>query len=179
MFYNVHFFIFEHQISFMKNIFFLSVFIVAFSCNKNNHSQTDSTKIIDSINAARTKINDSIRNRNHFENMTGTHIFTHNGISEKGTVIFKKVKDNNDEYEISGEIKSGKNYAKINGLGIRVSPKHFNFTGEITQSIQDYDNGKIYIRKGTKTFLSKDGGKSWRLQDMVNSSGFADYIDIR
>jgi len=59
-----------------------------------------------------------------------------------------------------------------------VSDKHMNFTGSISQSISENENGKIDIRKGTKTFLSKDGGKTWRLQDMVNGSGFVDYIDI-
>jgi len=60
-----------------------------------------------------------------------------------------------------------------------VTAKHINFTGEITQSIADNDNGKTYTRKGTKTFMSKDGGKTYRLQDMVNGSGFVDYIDIQ
>jgi hypothetical protein len=59
-----------------------------------------------------------------------------------------------------------------------VSDKHMNFTGEITESISANDNGKPYTRKGTKTFLSKDGGKTYRLQDMVNGSGFVEYIDI-
>jgi len=167
----------------MKQLYFISVFFLLFACNKKetqqSHASTDSIKIVDSINALRTKINDSIRNRNHFELMTGTHTFTHSEISGKGSVVFKKVEENNDEYEISGEIKSGKNYAKIQGSGIRVSSKHLNFSGEISQSIQNNDNGKMYIRKGTKTFLSKDGGKTWRLQDMVNSSGFVDYIDIK
>lgn len=167
----------------MKKLFFLSVLLILFSCNKKEateiHGTADSTKIIDSINAARTKINDSIRNRNHFENMSGTHTFTHSEIGGKGNAVFKKVEGNHDEYEISGEVKSGKNYAKIKGSGIRVSPKHLNFTGEISQRIQNNENGKVYTRKGTKTFLSKDGGKTWRLQDMVNSSGFVDYIDIK
>ena len=66
----------------------------------------------------------------------------------------------------------------MNGSVKIVSPKHMNFTGEITQKISDNDNGKPYTRKGKKTFMSKDGGKTYRLQDMVNGSGFVDYIDI-
>ena len=168
----------------MKKIFPLLLLAFIISCKKSGTTKTensvDSTKIVDSINAARTKINDSIRNKNRFANMEGNHTFLHNGITNgKGKVTFKKVAGNNDEYEIKGEIKSGKEYVKINGFGIRVSEKHFNFTGEVSQSILQYDNGKIFVRKGTKTFLSKDGGKTWRLQDLVNGSGFVDYIDIR
>ena len=168
----------------MKNILTaLIILLAASSCAKKESvpvtKTTDSTAIIDSINAVRTKINDSIRNRNRFGNMSGTHTFTHNGISGKGKVTFTKMDGNNDEYKINGEVRSGKNYAAINGSGIRVSRKHLNFTGEITQSIGEYNNGKTFTRKGTKTFLSKDGGKTWRLQDMVNSAGFVDYIDIK
>jgi len=59
-----------------------------------------------------------------------------------------------------------------------VSDKHMNFTGTISQSISGNENGKTDLRKGTKTFMSKDEGKTYRLQDMVNGSGFVDYIDI-
>ncbi|WP_346983299.1 hypothetical protein [Chryseobacterium sp. POE27] len=53
-----------------------------------------------------------------------------------------------------------------------------NFSGTLTQSISENDNGKPYVRNKPKTFMSKDGGKTYRLQDMVNGSGFVDYIDI-
>lgn len=167
----------------MKNTIFLSVLLVIFSCNKKetiSSSETtkiDSTKIIDSINVIRNKINDSIRNKNYFDDLSGSHSLTHNAIHQKGFVDFKKV--SGDEYEVNGSIKKESNYLKINGIALRVSDKHFNFTGTIVQSISENDHGKIYTRKGTKTFLSKDGGKTWRLQDMINSSGFVDYIDIK
>ncbi len=170
----------------MKTIYTIVALAFLSSCTKENTSNSeitdksiDSTKIIDSINKARTKINDSIRNTPRFKNLSGTHQLTHNMISGSGKVNFTKIDGNNDEYSIEGEDQSGKNYLKIKGTALRVSEKHFNFYGEITQSIQDYDNGKPYTRKGSKTFLSKDGGKTWRLQDMVNDTGFADYIDIK
>ena len=47
-----------------------------------------------------------------------------------------------------------------------VSEKHMNFTGEIIQKISANDNGKPYTRKGTKTFASKDGGKTFTWQKM-------------
>jgi Mor family transcriptional regulator len=167
----------------MKN--FLSAIAISallISCSKKEtipaSTQTDSTKIVDSINAVRTKINDSIRNKNHFKDFSGNHKFTHNLIQNSGTVDFKKIDGERDHYTISGNIKSGKNSVEIKGFIAVVSDKHMNFTGEITQSISENDNGKPYTRKGTKTFASKDGGRTYRLQDMVNGSGFVDYIDI-
>jgi hypothetical protein len=167
----------------MKN-FLAAIAISALlvSCSKKETTpaskQADSTKIVDSINAVRTKINDSIRNKNQFKDFSGNHKFTHNLIQNSGTVDFKKIDGERDHYTISGNIKSGKNSVEIKGFIAVVSDKHMNFTGEITQSISENDNGKPYTRKGTKTFASKDGGKTYRLQDMVNGSGFVDYIDI-
>lgn len=173
----------------MKN--FLTVIALAtiiISCSKKETQSTDgksdNTAVVDSINAARTKINDSIKAKNsvnRFKDFNGTHKFTYQNDSSpkySGSVKFDKIDGERDHYTISGDIKSGKNNVTIKGFAAVVSDKHLNFTGEITQSIADNDNGKAYTRKGTKTFMSKDGGKTWRLQDMVNGSGFVDYIDI-
>lgn len=167
----------------MKNFLAtIAIAVLIVSCSKKeaipSSVQTDSTKIIDSINAVRTKINDSIRSTNSFKDFSGDHKFTHNLIKNSGTVNFKKIDGEKDHYSISGNIKSGNNSVEIKGFISVISNKHMNFTGEITQSISDNDNGKLYVRKGTKTFASKDGGKTYRLQDMVNGSGFVDYIDI-
>ncbi|WP_407401999.1 hypothetical protein [Chryseobacterium sp.] len=169
----------------MKNI--IGIFItglVIFSCNKktteNTNTKSKEELTTDSINAARNKINDSIKilnNKNRFKDFEGQHQFSHELFKKSGTVSFKKI--GRDEYEISGKAQSGNNEISIDGTGIFVSDKHLNFTGNITQKIGEYDNGKPYVRKGTKTFLSKDGGKTWRLQDMVNDSGFIDHIDIK
>ncbi|MCJ8153593.1 hypothetical protein MKJ01_07425 [Chryseobacterium sp. SSA4.19] len=167
----------------MKN--FLTVLAVTafcISCSKKqstpDSAQTDSTKIIDSINAVRTKINNDIRSKNRFRDFSGTHKFTHNLIKKTGSVNFTKIEDERDHYKVAGDAKSGKDYMHIQGDIKIVSDKHMNFTGNISESISENDNGKPYVRKGTKTFMSKDGGKTYRLQDMVNGSGFVDYIDI-
>ncbi len=167
----------------MKN--FLTAFAVTaliISCSKKEATSvsgaTDSTKIVDSINAARTKINDSIRSTNHFKDFSGPHKLTHNSIKGSGTISFEKIDGERDHYNISGELKSGKNFLEIKGFMAVVSDKHMNFTGTISQSISGNENGKTDLRKGTKTFMSKDGGKTYRLQNMVNGSGFVDYIDI-
>lgn len=167
----------------MKNFLAaIAISVLVVSCSKKEttpaSAQTDSTKIVDSINAVRTKINDSIRNKNQFKDFSGEHQFTHNLIKKPGTINFKKIDGERDHYTISGDVRSGKNYVEIKGFIAVVSGKHMNFTGEITQSISENDNGKSYTRKGTKTFASKDGGKTYRLQDMVNGSGFVDHIDI-
>lgn len=171
--------------NFLTTIALTALFV---SCSKKEtqptQNQSDSTKIIDSINAARTKLNDSIKAKNRenrFKDFNGTHQFTYQNESSpkySGSVKFEKIDGERDHYTISGDIKSGKNNVTIKGFVAVVSNKHMNFTGEITQSIAENDNGKSYTRKGTKTFMSKDGGKTWRLQDMVNGSGFVDYIDI-
>lgn len=168
----------------MKKVSLLFACIIFTACNKPKtqitENKIDSTAIIDSINAMRTQINDSIRNKNRFPLMSGTGILTHDLIKNKGKVSITKVEGNNDEYTIEGSTEFGKNYLKIKGNALRVSNKHFNFTGEITQSIQENDNGKIHTRKGTKTFLSKDNGKTWRLQEKKpNPSGFVDIIEIK
>lgn len=167
----------------MKNFLAAAaVSVLMVSCTKKETSSapnhTDSIKIVDSINAARTKINDSIKSKNRFKDFSGNHKFTHNLIKSPGSVNFEKIKGEADHYNVSGNSTSGKNSLNIKGFIAVVSDKHMNFTGEITQNISENDSGKPYIRKGTKTFMSKDGGKTFRLQDMVNGSGFVDYIDI-
>lgn len=106
--------------------------------------KADSTKIIDSINAVRTKINDSIKaknSENRFKNLEGDHPFTHHLIKTTGTVNFKRM--GRDNYDVSGKIQSGRESVTIKGTAVVVSPKHMNFTGEITQTIQANDHGKL------------------------------------
>lgn len=168
----------------MKNIILIcSAAITLTCCNKKETSTTekkvDSTKIVDSINAARTKINDSIKSENRFRDLTGNHKFSYQSQNLKaisGTVDFQKIAGERDNYNIEGSISDGNNSVKIKGFAQAVSDRHINFTGEITQKIS---GEKLYTRKGTKTFQSKDGGKTYRLQDMVNGAGFVDYIDIQ
>jgi len=174
----------------MRNVLAIAISgIFLLSCSKKETTVTDnkqdSTKIMDSINAARTKINDSImakKSENHFKDFSGSHKFTYrNDTSPEyaGSVKFDKIEGERDNYNVSGSITSGNNSVTIKGFVQVVSKKHMNFTGEITQKIAENNNGKPYSRKGTKTFMSKDGGKTYRLQDMVNSEGFVDYIDIQ
>lgn len=156
------------------------ILLSVISCKKSAETITpkiDSAKIIDSINAARTKINDSILSHHRFQNLEGAHSLTHDMIPGKGRIKFVKI--GRDEYKISGEIKNAKDYMRIEGTGAMHSERNFSFVGTIKQSLQDNDNGKLDVRSGRKTFLSKDGGKSFRLQQSINSSGFSDQIYIK
>ena len=150
------------------------------SCKKSAETKTpkvDSTKIIDSINVARTKINDSILSSRTFKDLSGTHTLTHDQVSGAGKISFTKI--GQDEYKISGGNKAGSNFVKIEGNARMTSPKNLKFDGTITQSIFDYDNGKLDVRKGKRNFSTKDGGKTFKLYESVNNAGFADKIMIK
>ena len=166
----------------MNKILILLFTSALFSCTKKephlNTTKSDSTKIIESINVVRMKINDSIRlknNQNIFADLSGTHVL--NFSSDESPAINGKVnfeKTGRDLYTISGSGKSGQNTVKIEGIINRVSAKHLNFEGKIIQNI----NGKTYTRTKKTTFLDEGKGNFWRLQDKINGSGFVEYIDI-
>ena len=164
----------------MKNLLPIVILLSVFSCKKSeetNSPKVDSTKIIDSINIARTKINDSILSSRAFKDLSGTHTLTHDQVNGAGKITFTKI--GQDEYKIYGEDKSGSNFVKIEGTARMTSPKNLKFDGTITQSISDYDNGKLDVRKGKRNFSTKDGGKTFKLYESVNNAGFGDKILIK
>lgn len=165
----------------MKKFILLSSAIFLFSCSKkeSGFSQTisDSTKIIESLNLERTKINERIRlknNRNIFADLSGTHSLKFS--SDEGTINGKInfEKTGRDLYKVSGSGKSGQNIINIEGTINRVSGRHLNFEGKIIQNI----NGKNFTRNKKTTFLDEGKGNYWRLQDKINGAGFVEYIDI-
>lgn len=166
----------------MKKLIPIIIFAALISCKKTTTSENNELKDtlakIDSINAARTKYNDSIKtlnDKNRFADISGTHALKYlsdDGVSLNGGINFNK--SGRDSYEVSGNAKSGSNTLKIKGNIKRVSEKHLNFEGEISQNI----NGSAYKRTKKTTFLDEGKGKFWRLQDKVNGDGFVDYIDI-
>ena len=165
----------------MKKFILLFSAIFLFSCSKkeSGFSQTisDSTKIIESLNLERTKINDSIRlknNRNIFADLSGTHSLKFS--SDEGTINGKInfEKTGRDLYKVSGSGKSAQNIINIEGTINRVSGRHLNFEGKIIQNI----NGTTFTRTKKTTFLDEGKGNYWRLQDKINGSGFVEYIDI-
>ena len=165
----------------MKKFILLSSAIFLFSCSKkeSGFSQTisDSTKIIESLNLERTKINERIRlknNRNIFADLSGTHSLKFS--SDEGTINGKInfEKTGRDLYKVSGSGKSEQNIINIEGTINRVSGRHLNFEGKIIQNI----NGTTFTRTKKTTFLDEGKGNYWRLQDKINGSGFVEYIDI-
>ena len=165
----------------MKKFILLSSAIFLFSCSKKESglSQTisDSTKIIESLNLERAKINERIRlknNRNIFADLSGTHSLKFS--SDEGTINGKInfEKTGRDLYKVSGSGKSAQNIINIDGTINRVSGRHLNFEGKIIQNI----NGTTFTRTKKTTFLDEGKGSYWRLQDKINGSGFVEYIDI-
>lgn len=164
----------------MRKLIPVIILLSIFSCKKSEETITpkvDSVKIIDSINAVRTKINDSIRVSQGYKDLSGTHTLTHDMVEGQGEITFTKI--GQDEYQVKGSNAVGKNFVDIEGTARMTSPKNLKFTGTITQSILDYDNGKLDVRKGKRNFSTKDGGKTFKLYESVNNAGFADKITIK
>ena len=167
----------------MKNLIPFFVLLFLFSCQKEstyqNNLASEETMRIDSINAARIKINEAVKaknSKNLFQDISGTHRLTHNSIANSGEIVLKKI--GRDLYHVSGGAKAGKDYVKIEGELNRVSQDYLNFDGQITQSIAENENGKIDVRKKKTSFAKKGNAKYLRLQNMTNSQGFIDYIDL-
>ncbi len=165
----------------MKKILIPVVLITLFSCKKN--VETTETKMadtlakIDSINAARTKYNDSIKilnDKNRFADLSGTHQLSYTGDNAKFSGTVEMSKTGQDEYDVKGSASSSANRLNLDGKIKRVSAKHLNFEGKISQKI----GGSSYTRTRKTTFLDEGKGNYWRLQDKVNGDGFIEYIDI-
>lgn len=167
----------------MKNLpLILLSSLLLISCGKSSEEKAakkkaDTLRVIDSINQARTKYNDSIRilnNKNRFGDLSGKHTisFKSDDADFKGNVNFNKI--GQDLYDVSGNAKSGNNSLIINGEIKRVSDIHLNFDGKIVQNI----NGVPFTRSEKTTFRDEKKGAFWRLQNKVNGDGFVEYIDI-
>jgi hypothetical protein len=158
----------------MKKKFYLCFFIAFISCNKNSSLNNKRTEI-DSLNEITEKKNDSItkiNNKDFYADWSGKHKLTHNSISKTGEISFIKI--GKDNYQVSGNITSGKNNLKITGTMKLISDDYMNLDGKIIQNIQQ--DGAEFTRKENNTF--KKEGKYWRLQNKLNGAGFVDYIDI-
>ena len=166
----------------MKQTFLIISILSILSCSKKEIENTTvisaENKKIESINVERQKLNERIAIKNQqnvLKDLSGKHQlkFTSDETSAfTGSVNFEN--KGRDLYEISGNAKSGKNSLEIKGTIKKVTEKHLNFDGEITQKI----NGTLYKRTNKTTFFDEGKGNFWRLQNKINSSGFVDYIDI-
>ena len=166
----------------MKQTFLIISVLSILSCSKkeidNSTVISAENKKIESINVEREKLNERIAIKNQqnvLKDLSGKHQlkFTSDETSAfTGSVNFEN--KGRDLYDISGNAKSGKNTLEIKGTIKKVTEKHLNFDGEITQKI----NGTLYKRTNKTTFFDEGKGNFWRLQNKINSSGFVDYIDI-
>ena len=172
----------ENSIIKMKQAILIISALSILSCSKKEIENTDITspenKKIESLNIERQKLNENIAIKNQqnvLKDLSGKHqlkFTSDEAAGFSGTVNFENT--GRDLYEISGNAKSGKNTLAINGTIKKVTEKHLNFDGEITQKI----NGTVYKRTSKTTFFNEGKGNFWRLQNKINSSGFVDYIDI-
>lgn len=161
-----------------KLILLLSLSLI--SCNKNiekyeQKKLADTLRVIDSINAARTIYNDSIRalnSQNRYRDLTGRYRFTHSEIPASGTVHF--IKNGRDQYKVSGKASSGNDFVEINGDLKVVTMQYLNFEGVIKQKI----NGTAFRRTSKTSFKDEKKGPYWRLQNKKGGEGFVEFIDI-
>lgn len=166
----------------MKKMILVLVVLNLWSCNKNSENNLSDyaleLKKVESINTVRQKLNDSItikNKQNVFKALTGEHQLkysTRESVSFSGKINFQQI--GRDLYSVSGSANSGKKNLNIKGEIKRVSDKHLNFEGEISQRI----NGATDKRTQKTTFFDEGQGNFWRLQSKVNGSGFVDHIDI-
>lgn len=166
----------------MKKTILLTAGLSIISCSQKETENTATTsaenKKIESLNIERQKLNDSIAIRNQqniLKDISGPHQLKFSSDETSvfsGTVNFEN--KGRDLYEISGAAKSGNNSVELKGTVKKVTEKHLNFDGEITQKI----NGTFYKRTKKTTFSDEGKGNFWRLQNKINPSGFVDYVDI-
>lgn len=166
----------------MKQTFLIISLLSILSCSKkeidNSTVISAENKKIESINVERQKLNESIAIKNQqnvLKDLSGKHQLKFSSDETSaftGSVNFEN--KGRDLYVISGNANSGKNSLEIRGTIKKVTEKHLNFDGEITQEI----NGTLYKRTKETTFFNEGKGNFWRLQNKINFSGFVDYIDI-
>ena len=114
----------------------------------------------------------------------GTHMFTVQWIGWDDLKHAGKAevhKKDSDLYNIKGEQRSkdGKDFVTIDGTLKVTSPKELLFEGTIRLQVSDENQGKVCEKNGTYHFLSTQGRKFWRLQEMETcDKASVDYVDI-
>ena len=114
----------------------------------------------------------------------GTHMFTVQWIGWDDLKHAGKAqihKKEGDLYSVKGEQRSkdGKGFVTIDGTLKVTSPKELLFEGTIRTQASDENQGNVCEKTGTYHFLSTQGRKYWRLQEMDNCDKLSvDYVDI-
>lgn len=163
--------------------------------DKNKNSETPKTKIQVGVGSPIvTQPNEDVKiilppsnsspnsTSNGYALRTGKHSLTLQWISWEipGSVTITKIGDN--KYKIEGQQISQENsdYLKISGIIVPVSSKELSFEGTIRHRVAGNNGSQECVKTGRQTFLSTQGRKYWRMQDMTNCEGglLTDYIDI-
>jgi hypothetical protein len=100
-----------------------------------------------------------------------------------GLAIIEKGKDG--WYTIKGKQENNRGYLIIDGKlrpvfeNVEDAVTELEFDGRIEYREDSLNAGQVCTKKGTQMFLSTQGRKYWRLQNMMNCDGTTtDYIDI-
>ena len=115
------------------------------------------------------------------KNILGKHMCSLQWISWKdfGSVIISQ--DSAKIVHVKGGQKSKTNsdYLEIDGTLTVLNPLHLQFSGEIITCVDNINNGKPVIRKGTYNFTVAGQRRYWRMQEMTNPDDpCCDYVDI-
>ena len=70
-------------------------------------------------------------------------------------------------------------YVSIDGVMTRISEVELRFDGVVEVRVGFTNDGRVCVREGPLTFLSTQGRRFWRMQDLLNCDGIVtDYVDI-
>lgn len=175
----------------MKNLLF--TLLLAFGASNIHAANTESVKNNTEQQTPKkktTKKTTAAKKTAVKKSFEGNHMFSLQWISWKkfGKVVITKGADANT-YNISGrqgteccdEYKGRDNgdFVSIEGTIRKEDDKTLIFNGTIITRVYHINGGENVVREGEFVFLSTQGRKFWRLQDMQNPvDECVDYVDI-
>lgn len=181
----------NNNLSFMKNLLF--ALMLAFTANSmfagNVQTASHNTEL-QSAKKKTTKRTTAQKTVRSPKNLVGNHMLSLQWISWKkfGKAVITKGAEEGTYY-ITGtqgsaccDEANGRNngdYLSIEGTLRKIDDKHLVFNGKIITKVYHINGGQEVVREGEYNFLSTQGRKFWRMQEMQNPTGDGtDYVDI-
>lgn len=176
----------------MKN--FIFALMLAFTANSMfaaNVQTASHNTVLQSVKKKTTKRTTTAKKTVRSpKNLVGTHMLSLQWISwdRFGKAVVTKGAEEGT-YNISGtqgsaccnEIDGRNNgdFLSIEGTLRKIDDLHLVFNGKIITKVYHINGGQEVVREGEFNFLSTQGRKYWRLQEMDNpTEGCVDYVDI-
>lgn len=170
----------------MKNLLF--ALLLAFSANSVFAANVQTTSTVQqSAKKKKTTAKKTVRTA---KSLVGNHMLSLQWISwnKFGKAVITKGATEG-VYNISGKQDSsccdeydGRNngdFVSIEGTIRKIDDKQLVFNGKIITKVYHINGGQEVVREGEYIFLSTQGRKYWRLQDMENPADHCcDYVDI-